>query len=132
MGKKLCNTLLQFFYREKQDRILVAKSSSFLWRAVPEINSNFFKKKIFFDAASSCFYRHETYFCATSTFFCWHEILFGATSTRFCQNQITFSAMSNFLFQHKIIFRATPNFWYWHHFCYVLLIYFFCHIARKI
>ena len=65
----------------------------------------FLRTKYFFDAASSCF--------------CWHEILFCATS--------------NFLFQHNFIFRGTPNFCFGHRLkCYVMVIYFYCHVAAKI
>ena len=109
MGKKLCNTLLQFFYREKQDRILVAKSSSFLWRAVSEINSNFFVRKIFFDVASSCFYRHETFLCYINFFFVdmkyfsvQHQHVSVKTKLLLVQCQTFYSNTKLFSVQHQI------------------------------
>ena len=87
--------------------------------AVLEKFITFWAQNIFFYAASSCFSRHE--------------ILFRATATRFCRNQITFYATSKFLFQHKIIFRTTPSFCFGHRLeCYVMVIYFYYHIATKI
>ena len=74
--------------------------------------NNFLPRKYFFDVASSCFRRHE--------------MLFRATSTCFCRYQITFCATSN-LFQYKIIFRETSSLCFGH--CYVMVIYFYYHIA---
>ena len=86
--------------------------------AVSEKFITFWAQNIFFYAASSCFSRHE--------------ILFRATATRFCRNQITFYATSKFLFQHKIIFRTTPSCFGHRLECYVMVIYFYYHIATKI
>ena len=104
-----------------------------VWRAVSEINCNFFVHKIFLWCSIILFLSTWNIFlCYINFFFCWHEILFREHQHVSVETKITFSAMSNFLFQHKITFRATSNFCFWHHLCYVLVIYFYCHIATKI
>ena len=140
------------YYAVKQNETYLFRNKFFLyigyiyinfwsiWNLLIEKYGALFRKKItflrtkyFFDAASSCFCRQEIIFCATLTSFWWHEILFRATSTRFRRNQITFCATSNVLFQHKITFRATANFCFEHRLeCYVMVIYFYCHVATKI
>ena len=56
-----------------------------------------------------------------------------AASSRSCRHQLTFRATLSFLFRHKIIFRATPKFCFGHCLeCYVMLIYFYFHVATKI
>ena len=65
--------------------------------------------------------------------FCWHEAPFRATSTCFCWHQITFCATSNVLSRHKNIFRATLKFCFGPRLeCYVIVIYFYCHVATNI
>ena len=105
-----------------------------LWGAVQEKNNNFFcAQNIFLMQHHLAFVDMKYFFVLHQLYFCWYEILFRATSTHFFRNQITFCAASNFLFQHKIIFRATPNFCFGHRLgCYVMAIYFYCHIATKI
>ena len=67
-------------------------------------------------------------------FYCWHEILFRATSTRFCWKNITFCASQTVYFntklfsvQHQIFVLNIVHSLK----CYVMVIYFDCHIVTK-
>ena len=118
---RVCNTKLK------------VKRRGISMEVVPEKINNFFEHKILFCAASSCFCRHEILFLCNINIFCWHETLFRATATWFCLHQITFGATSSFWFRHKIVFHATPDFCFGHRLeCYVMVIYFYCHVATKI
>ena len=104
-----------------------------LWGAVQEKNNLFCAQNISLMQHHLASVDMKYFFVLHQLYFCWYQILFRATSTHFCRNQITFGTTSNFLFQYKIIFRATSNFSFRHRLeCYVMAIYFYCHIATKI
>ena len=90
---------------------------SSLWHAVPEKTNNFFEQKIFF-------VQHQLFLLTWNTFSC-KITLFLSTSEYFLCN-------SKLLFRYKIVFRATTNFSFGHCLeCYVMVIYFYCHVATK-
>ena len=122
MFQIMCSFWFLLKFIESQNQFCMNESIFYcnLWRAVPEKINDFFEHKIFF------LVQHYLVFVDM-------EYLFGATSTCFCQHQSTFYATSNFLFRYKIVFRAKPNFCFGHRLeCYVMVIYFYCHVAKKI
>ena len=123
-----------YFLRTVSIYISKVNMANFLWRAVPEEINNLFEHKIFFCAASSCFCRYEKlFFCAKCLLFFVDMKLSRAIPTSFCRHHITSGATSNFFFLRKIVFRARLNFCFGHYLeCYVMMIYFHCHIATKI
>ena len=103
-------------------------------RAVAEKNNNFFACKIFFWCSIILLLSTQnTFLCYINFFFLLTWNIFSCSINTFFSKPKYFLCKSNFLFQHKIIFRATSNFCFGYLLeCYVMVIYFYCHIATKL
>ena len=77
-------------------------------------------------------------FCAQNIFLMQHHLVFVNMKhffvQRFCRHQITFCATFKlFVSTQNYYYCVTPNFSFGHCLeCYVMVIYFYCHIATKI
>ena len=104
-----------------------------LFTCFPKNINKLFRHKILFWCSIILFLSTWNTFLGNIKFFCRHEAPFHATSTCFCRYLITFCATSNILSRHINVFCATLNFCFGHRLeCYVMVIYFYCHVATKI
>ena len=101
----------------------------FLWVPKLCIVVTFFEHKIFFCAASSCSCQHEI------IFFVQHQLFLLTWNTFSCNTNLFLSTpeylfCNNFFFHRKLFFMQHQIF-VLDIICFVMVIYFYCHVATK-